>query len=74
MDEAKHFAIGLTVDVKDGALPAGWDKHGMMDDPPAPPKNEQITAVENGNASEPMGTFEVGGWWWYPQDIEIRSW
>ena len=52
-DGSQHFAVGLTVSVKDGEIPPGLDEFDQ-----APPKHRQISAVSDD------GMYEVAGWYW----------
>lgn len=67
-----HFAIGLPVRIRDRAVPAGWSTasmgrfaDGMNWDKSDYQRTFQIQSVAEDN------TFEVGGWYWKPTDLEI---
>jgi len=64
-----HFAVGLVVDVKDGAKPVGWG-----DDPftESVPKYRAVEAVAGSEEGCPFGSFSVGGWYWAPEDVVVK--
>lgn len=66
---SKHFAIGLVVDVKDGAKPAGWGDDAFTEDVP---KGRQVSDVAASEDGAPLGSYEVAGWYWLPTDIIAR--
>lgn len=67
-----HFAIGLTVEVKPGARPVGWQDGDDQDfGDPTPDGPRQITDVCSQESVALFGSFEVGGNWYDPSDIEV---
>ena len=65
----EHFAIGLVVDVKPGSKPAGWGDDPFTEDVPTYRTVEEVAGSEPGY---PFGTFNVGGWYWSPADVNVR--
>jgi hypothetical protein len=68
----QHFAIGLVATVRTGAKPVGWG------DEPYPDtfvygSRRQITDVAPTEEGNPLGSFEVAGWYWAPEDLEIAQ-
>jgi len=67
----QHFAIGLPVQVRTDAKPAGWSSSmgrfadGSNWDKTDYDRTFQVQSVGDDN------TFEVGGWYWSPLDLEI---
>lgn len=60
-----HFAIGLVVDVREGAKPVGWnDATGRFD--------EQVPTYRSIESVDTDGNVEVGGWFWAPTDVSVR--
>jgi hypothetical protein len=67
--KSKHFAVGLVVDIKDGAKPVGWGDEPF--DGPAP-KYRQVEEVAGTDPYSPLGSFLVAGWYWLPEDVVVR--
>lgn len=68
-----HFAIGLPVRVRKGAKPAGWGDesfNGVHWDQTDYERSFQITSVSDTGTER--STFEVAGWHFYAEDIEIN--
>ncbi len=64
-----HFAVGLVVDVRDGAKPVGWGAGPFTEDVPKYRTIEEVAPSEPGC---PLGSFSVGGWFWAPEDVTVR--
>lgn len=65
-EEHEHFAIGLVVEVREGALPAGLED--VEPSEYAPDGWREVTGVGDDGQ-----TFEVAGWWWNPTDLIVRG-
>lgn len=67
MDQDFGFLIGLPVTVKKGARPYGWSGISWPGEPPVVDGTYSVTgAYIDGN----IISFEVGGWWYLPADLE----
>jgi hypothetical protein len=64
----QHFAIGMTAEVRAGAKPAGWGDEPFTESRPI---MRPITDVGPSEEGSPLGTFEVGGWFWDPRDVIV---
>lgn len=72
----EHFAIGLTVYVRHGAKPVGWDGDDWSDywNQDDYDRHWQIRDVSQGDPCEGEGSsFEAGGWFWDPQDLTVTG-
>jgi len=69
-DSHGHFAIGLPVYVRQGATPAGWEDlaspGGFV---PDHWRDEDYFRTFQIQSVGDDGTFEVMGWFWYPEDL-----
>lgn len=70
--ERKHFAIGLPIRVRAGAKPIGWgdDKFGPGN-PGYWDKGDYLRTYSIQSVSDDGASFEVAGWYWAPEDLEI---
>jgi hypothetical protein len=68
-----HFAIGLPVRIRDRATPAGWHtaSMGRFADGTNWDKSDYQRTFQIQSVDDATNTFEVGGWWWNPTDLEI---
>lgn len=69
-----HFAVGLPIKIREGARPAGWQvgekfagtHHWTRDD-----YTRTFVVQSVHDSGTERSTFEVAGWFWYPEDLEI---
>ena len=65
----RHFAIGLPVRIRDGALPVDWTREWSNIDPDELySRSYPIKSTRNGSSET---TFEVADWHWSPEDLQI---
>lgn len=62
----RHFAIGLVVNVRPDARPAGLDEW----DGPNPQGMAIEDVFDSGDGGE-QPTFRVNGWFWHPEDLIV---
>ncbi len=77
MTTNQHFALGAVAKIRKGAKPVGWhesmgrfnaDAEGVDYD-----ARRQITDVSTlVNDEQPMGSYEVQGWYFDPRDIVLE--
>lgn len=70
MAERQHFAIGLVVNVREGAVPPGldpeeWANNGWT------PRAYPIDDVHVHESVPGADLYEVGGWYWDPTDLTV---
>lgn len=62
-----HFALGLPIKIRQGAVPAGWKDDDFADYWYEEDYERTFTIKDVGSD----GTFEVMGWFWEPTDLTI---
>lgn len=66
-----HPLMGEGVTIRQGAVPAGWDRDMEDFDEPTP-VYATVTDVFGAEEGFPFGTVEAGGWAWDMKDVMLR--
>jgi hypothetical protein len=68
---SQHFAIGLIVEVRPGALPAGLDEAPTGLSTCAWPIDDVHEPGVDPGSRHGRTTYRVNGWYYYPEDLEV---